>query len=339
MSSKQELLNQFKSIDGRRQEEILGLLQIEFEGKSRLIDNERELLRQAKSSKPSCFHCGHERVFRRGLRKGVQQFSCASCKSWFSETSGTVLSGIHQPEKWQEYLRLMQEGGTINGIAKQMGISTETSFRWRHRILAALAKKEVSRLGDVVECDEMEFIMNNRGEYLESPARRRLSDANKASHKVTTHKVKVVVAVDRQGGKFARVAEAERINAKHVQQAIGKKLKKGSSLITDRHSAFVKYAKGFKTIEHKTITATQQKKSKNKEVNKQRVNQTHKQIRDFMRRFNGGVGTKYLQNYLNWYLFQNELKHYSGKIKQVFTSFAGLEFYQAIKLNVANIET
>lgn len=342
MASKQELLAQFKSMDGETQEEILGLLQIEFEGKSRIIENVRKELRES-TSKPKCFHCGHEKIYRRGLRKGIQQFSCDSCKCWFSETSGTVLQGIHHPEKWQEYLRLMQEGGTIKGIAKQMGISTETSFRWRHRILSALSQKEVSKLGDIVECDEMEFVMNNKGENLERPARRRSSDANKPTHKPSTRKVKVVVAVDRQGSKYTKVVETERINAKHVQTTVGKKLKKGSTLITDRHSAFVKYAKGLKTIEHKTIKASDQKRSKDREVNIQRVNQTHKQIRDFMKRFNGGVGTKYLQNYLNWYLFQNELKQHSSKIRlwvnTVLTSLSGLEFYQSIKLNVVNIGT
>jgi len=104
-------------------------LQIEFDGKFKLKDDECELLRQAKSSKSSCFNCGHEKVFRKSWRKGVQQFSCASCKSWFFETTGTAIQGIHHPEKWQEYLRLIQEGGTIKGIAKQKGISTEISFR------------------------------------------------------------------------------------------------------------------------------------------------------------------------------------------------------------------
>lgn len=333
---------QFRALDGHSQEELLGLLQVEFEGKSRVVDNVRSELREA-SNRPVCFHCGHEKIYKRGLRKGIRQFSCDKCKKWFSENSGTVLFGIHHPEKWQEYLRLMQEGGTIKGIAKQMSISIETSFRWRHKILAALGEKEVAKLGDIVECDEMEFVMNNKGEDLERPARRRSSDANKPSHKDTTRKVQVVVAIDRQGRKYARVVEAERINAKHVQKTVGKKLKKGSTLITDKNAAYVKYAKELKTITHKSIKAADQKRSTDKEVNIQHVNQTHKQIRDFMRKFNGGVGTKYLQNYLNWYLYQQELKENTGKLRlwimTVLTSAQGLAFYQDIRSNVVNIVT
>lgn len=342
MSSKQSLLAQFRALDGPSQEKLLELLQVEFEGKSRVVENVRSELREA-AVRPSCFHCGHSKIYKRGLRKGIRQFSCAKCKKWFSENSGTVLHGIHHTEKWQEYVRLMQAGGTIKGIAKEMGISIETSFRWRHKILSALGEKEVSKLGDIVECDEMEFIMNNKGEDLERPARKRSSDANKPSHKPTTRKVKVVVAVDRQGAKYARVVEAERINAKHVQKTVGKKLKKGSTLITDKHSAYLKYAKGLKTITHKSIKAEDQKRSTDKEVNIQRVNQTHKQIRDFMRKFNGGVGTKYLQNYLNWYLYQTELKESTGKLRMwvttVLTSAAGLEFYKQIRSGVVNIVT
>jgi len=327
-------------MDGQTQEELIDLLQIEFERKGAILDNVRSELREATNC-PTCVYCSDSRVSRRGKRKGIQQFSCGSCNRWFSENTGTVLQGIHHPEKWQEYLRLMQRGGTIKGIAEQMGISIETSFRWRHKILASLGAKEVAKLGDVVECDEMEFIMNNKGEDLDRPARKRSSDANKETHKDTTRKVKVVVAIDRQGSKYARVVEAERINSKHVQKTIGKKLKKGSTLITDKHSAFIKYAKDLKTIKHISIKASDQKKSKDKEVNIQRVNQTHKQIRDFFRRFNGGVGTKYLQNYLNWYLYQQELKESTNKLRlwltTILTSAGGLEFYLEIRANAANI--
>jgi len=342
MGINQTLLAQFRALDGPSQEKLLELLQVEFEGNSRVVENVRSELRDA-TDRPSCFHCGHSKVFKRGLRKGVRQFSCAECKKWFSENSGTVLHGIHHPEKWQEYVRLMQEGGTIKGIARQMGISIETSFRWRHKILSALGEREVSKLGDIVECDEMEFVMNNKGEDLERPARKRSTDANKPSHKSTTRKVKVLVAVDRQGSKYARVVEAGRINAKHVQKTVGKKLKKGSTLITDKHSAFLKYAKGLKTIKHIPIKAGDQKASSDKDINIQRVNQTHKQIRDFMRKFNGGVGTKYLQNYLNWYLYQTELKQSTGKLRMwvtiVLTSTTGLEFYNQIRSGVVNIVT
>jgi transposase-like protein len=342
MKTSQQLLSEFRALDSRTQEELLSALQLEFESKSRVIEHARQDIRQSKE-KPDCHYCGHEKVYKRGLRKGVQQYTCANCKRWFTEHTGTVLQGIHHPEKWQEYLRLMQEGGSIKGIAKQMGISIETSFRWRHKILSSLGQKEVHKLGKVVECDEMEFVMNNKGAELDRPARRRSSDANKASHRDTTRKVQAVVAVDRLGNKHIRVAEAERLNADMVRKAIGKKLRQGSTLITDKHPAFIKYAKGLKTINHKTIKATDQRISSDKNVSIQRVNQTHKQIRDFMRRFNGGVATKYLQNYMNWYLYQEELKDVGHKLKAwawvILSSQQGLAFYHAIRENEVNIVT
>lgn len=342
MATAQEILTHFKSMDGKGQEELLDILQIEFERKATILDNVRSELREV-ANRHTCVYCGSNGVSKRGKRKGIQQFSCRSCKRWFSENTGTVLQGIHHPEKWQEYLRLMQAGGTIKGIAGKMGISIETSFRWRHKILSALSEKEVSKLGEIVECDEMEFVMNNKGAVIERPPRKRSSDAHKASHKDTTRKIQVVVAVDRNGLKYTRVVEAERINSKHIQKCIGKKLQKGSTLITDRHSAYLKYTKNLKTISHKTISSKEQLISKSKTLNIQRVNQTHKQIRGFLKRFHGGVATKYLQNYLNWYLYQKELRDHSNKIKlwaiTIMTADSGLQYYQAIRKNAANIVT
>ena len=342
MESTQTLLEMFRNLDGRNQEELLTLLQYEVESKSQVLENVRQELREV-NSQPVCIHCGHEKVYKRGFYKGIQQLSCAKCKRWFSEISGTPLKGIHKRDNWQEYIRLMQEGGTIKGIAKQMGISIETSFRWRHKILAALAEKEVQKLGEIVECDEMEFVMNNKGEVLDRPARKCASDANKPSHMETTRRVQVIVAVDREGHKVARVIEAERINSKHVQKSIGKKLNKGCTLITDKHSAYVKYTKDLKTINHKTIKASEQKKSTDKVTNIQRVNQTHKEIRDFMKKFCGGVGTKYLQNYLNWYLNQKTFKMSDKKLRlwaqTILTSAEAMVFYKAVMQNVVNIRT
>lgn len=114
----------------------------------------------AKRHKKPCPHCHSANVQKRGRQSGTQMYRCKNCSKWYSETTGTALEGIKLKEKWQSYLRCMEKGMPIKKIAKELGISIQTSFDWRHKILSSLAQFEPELLADEVECDEMELVLN-----------------------------------------------------------------------------------------------------------------------------------------------------------------------------------
>lgn len=90
------------------------------------------------------------------------------------------------------------------------------------------------------------------------------------------------------------------------------------------------------------INSLQQKKNVSKKINLQRVNNTHKQLRDFLVRFNG-VSSKYLLNYCNWFMYQRDLKVAEEKLKTWFTAILdspdAYKLYRAFKKNAVNIRT
>lgn len=65
----------------------------------------------------------------------------------------------------------------IKKIAKELGISIQTSFDWRHKILSSLNQFIPETLTDQVECDELELAINEKGNKdLKRKPRKRSSD-------------------------------------------------------------------------------------------------------------------------------------------------------------------
>ena len=95
-------------------------------------------------------------------------------------------------------------------------------------------------------------------------------------------------------------------------------------------------------VKHKTLRSKKHVDPKGTKIHLQHVNQTHKQLRDFLRPFNG-VSSKYLQNYLNWYVCQKQMAKTKTLIKQwlitILLSPNAYELFCLLKENAVNIRT
>jgi transposase-like protein len=78
-------------------------------------------------------------------------YQSTDCKKWYSETTGTPLYDIKLKSKWQSYLRCMEQGMPIKKIARELEISIQTSFDWRHKILSSLQQFVPKQLTDEKE--------------------------------------------------------------------------------------------------------------------------------------------------------------------------------------------
>ena len=171
----------------------------------------------SKRLKKPCPHCESKDVYKRGKQKGVQMYSCKACVKWYSETTGTPLYDIKLKSKWQSYLRCMEQGMSIKKIAKEIGISIQTSFDWRHKILSSLNRFVPEQLSSEVECDELELALNNKGSRdLDRKPRKRGSDfkRNQGKDKITT--IQIVTAVSRTGDKILKAVETKRLTSEQV---------------------------------------------------------------------------------------------------------------------------
>jgi transposase-like protein len=271
---------------------------------------------QARGKKKPCPHCQSEDVYKRGSQSGVRMYSCKKCKKWYSETTGTPLYDIKHKNKWQAYLRCMEKGMSIKKIAKELGISIQTSFDWRHKILSSLDQFVPEKMSSEIECDEMELALSNKGSrHLDRKPRKRGSDFKRNQGKEEVTVVQVVTAVERNGKKYLKAVASKRLTKEAITKVFDNKLEDNATLITDKHASYKAFAKENPSIKHKSFIARNHVDPCDKSAHLQNVNNTHSQLRKFLTPFNG-VSSKYLQNYLNWFAYSGTLKTSKETIKQ-----------------------
>ena len=315
MKTSLEIKTLFNELPIGVQNELLGDLLMDQELQGKVLQEAMEVVSKQRHKKP-CPHCSSEKVYKRGKQNGVQMYKCNDCIKWYSETTGTPLYDIKLKTKWQSYLSLMEQGMSIKKIAKELSISIQTSFDWRHKILSSLEQFVPDKLSGQVECDELELALSNKGsKALVRNPRKRGTDfkRNQDTDEITT--VQVVTAVQRNGDKYLKAVASKRLSKEQITKALDGKLSDNTVLITDKHPSYKAFAKQNPTIKHKTLLAKDHVDKQDNTVHLQRVNNTHKELRTFLRAFNG-VSSKYLQNYLNWYAHVGHVRNTKTTIKQ-----------------------
>jgi transposase-like protein len=293
--------------DDRKQ--LLSDLKLERYDKGSYLN---EVIKRQEQDVPhACPKCGSMNIWSRGSYKGVKRLQCNDCKKYFSSTSGTAIYHIHKKDKWQAYLQCMEEGLSLRKSAERVGISLQTSFNWRHKILSSLSDVESDSFTGIVEADEFYLRYSEKGEKnLDRPPRKRGNDGKKTDGK---NKFGVLVATDRSGNKMAKVVGKSTMKKEALADALGGKIDKSAILCTDSYKVYKGLAKK-EGLNHKAVTHLGKPTQKNKVYHIQTVNNLHKAIKDHLSRFNG-VSSKYLQNYLYWFIAASEKIKDNEKIK------------------------
>ena len=254
----------------------------------------------------SCPHCQSTSVRGNGRLKGVQRYVCKSCSKNFSETTGKFWFALKKKDKVKKYLYCLLSGYSIRKSAKQTGISIQTSFDWRHKLLTSFSVVSPKGFEGIVESDDLFFLHSEKGNRnLDRKPRQRGAKASKAG--ISNEQVAVIASCDRSGNKDFKVATRGRISKKDIKNVLEDKLDKAEVLCSDSHRSYTAFAKDV-NIEHKKFNASKGQRKVEKIYHVQNVNNMDKRLREFMQTFNG-VATKYLQNYLNWFLVLEKIKN------------------------------
>lgn len=130
-----------------------------------------------------------------------------------SDLTNTVFAKIHHLHLWQRYGELLIAGHSVRECARRLGIDKDTAWRWRHRLLGALATRELPALRGIIETHETNFAFSQKGS-------RRLRDATGIPRRPrrrgdrrwsgSQHRVWVVLARDRTGRSRAVVTGERR---------------------------------------------------------------------------------------------------------------------------------
>lgn len=329
-----ELLN---GLSKEERAALYSLLRFEFQSTPQLADIKAEL---NKEQVTSCPHCKSTDIFGHGIYKGRRRYKCKGCTKTFNDFTGTAISGIKKTEKFQEYLGMVVESLTIRKAASKLGVNIKTAFDWRHKLLSSLPKVSGQGFSGIVECDDKLLDINDKGnKKLNRKSFKRPSD-RKTKRGVSNDKVSVMVASDRKGNMTMQVAKIGRIDTQSIEKTIGNLVSKENILCSDAHPSIVSWAKG-KEIEHHTFVASKQH-VKSKCYHVQHVNSIDNRYERWVKGFYG-VATKYLDNYLNWFVFLEKAKKSVNPINdlamEIAANISAIDNYQSVENKYAELLT
>mgnify|MGYP003461922340 FL=1 len=299
----------------------------------RLIDE----MREARFKEGfECPHCASEHVNRYGKANGRQRYRCKACRKTFTDTTNTILFRTRKGNEWIIFVFCMFKGYSLRKSAKIVGVTWVTLFYWRHKLLSALKQIDFEQFDGIVEVDETYFLYSEKGQrnIKERKPRKR---GDKSKHRgISQEQICVLVARDRTKATISKVACMGRVMKTKVDNLIGSKLTSDNVLVTDAWRAYKTYANE-KGIEHYRIKSNSGKYVIKGLYHIQNVNGLHSRIKQWIGRFKG-VATKYLDNYLAWFLFIDNHSNESTKhnIKEfLLTSFVYevTETYQSLRLS------
>lgn len=261
----------------------------------------------------TCRRCGSHKIQKYGKDKhGNQRYKCSACNTTFIDTSYSVVSKSHQDiSVWKKYIPLLLQGCSLAKCAEECGISVQTAFTWRHKIMHALQSDQTDRvMGGVVEIDDMFFSVSYKGNHKKSknfvmprPAYERGTD----NVGFTGNMACVLCACERQGQTYAEVLGTGQANIPKLQYAFDKRLMKDTIALTDRAHGYKNYFSQT-TIELIQLAAHTNPKSLKSppqvlgSYHIQNVNNFHTRFRRHLRNYNG-VATKYLNHYVNLFVW------------------------------------
>jgi transposase-like protein/IS1 family transposase len=268
-----------------------------------------------------CPHCKGTKIVLHGKQKNIQRYHCKECGKYFNDLTGTPMAYSKKLDKWPKLTKAMQEGLSIRKTAKKLGISIDTSFRWRHKLLNGLDNyRQKVDLSGVVEIDETLFPRSEKGSRkLTRKPRKRGSEIHVKGR--SKEQIYAVIARDRTNK--TRSFLLEQMSGKALLDGLGETIIPGSQICTDYWRSYQTFTRKL-NLPHFRLNISKGRRIIHGIYHIQNVNSYHSRLKEWMRRFHG-VATKYLYNYLVWFEHLDESRKFAdglGEQKLFISSFA-----------------
>lgn len=245
---------------------------------------------------PHCPHCKSDKVHRNGTANGLQRFKCHGCSKTYNALTGTPLAKLRMKGKWIAQAAALRDGLTLAQVEKELDISHDTAFRWRHRFLALPKDIKAQLLAGIIETDETFFLESKKG--CKTLARRARNRGGRAKKRGTSkEQVPVLVSRDRAGATTDCVLKAD--DEVNVTAALKPVLSKDAVLCTDGSKVLAASARVIGIL-HKSVNLAAGIRVLDGVYHVQNVNAYDSRLKGWLQHFHG-VSTKYLDSYLGWF--------------------------------------
>jgi transposase-like protein len=302
----------------------------------------------------ACPHCALKHIVKNGTRNGFHKYICRDCKKHFTFRSKSSLRGIHKLNTWNLFLEdFMALNITPVRVLKQrLGVSEQTIFNWRHKLLATLISLDVNYKDENVEFDELIFLISRKGRQQLgiTDFKHKYKQWRKSQRAESKHSVKVFASYGRNSGLLDLYKSGMgRTTKDKMSEYFTKDKVQDVTIYSDKHFAYRGFFRDRK-IPHKSFLSAMEHVSKdNKDVHNQTINVYAKNFKEFVNSHLKGVSTKYMDSYLKWFQYLQTTKAHLNrqldtdqKIKfdirenlrrQIVQDQNGLEIYRKFEYN------
>ncbi len=293
MSPKEQIKGLYKELDRNQQKELL----LELSSLDKRIKLKEE-------EKLECRYCKNKEIIKNGKPKSFQRYKCKSCNRNFINTTVSLYQGIKKRGKLEDYKTIMLSEGMLplKQMALRLGISIQTAFDWRHKILISL-KTQPKKFYGITELDDVWFLYSQKGRKGLDYSRKRGGSKKQGDN---NFQVKMLITSDRKQTKDLSIVRIGRLQSSDINRKVGEKIGKSCTLVSDKHRSISAFAKQNR-LDHISFKSSDHIADSQHHV--QTVNNLASRIKAKLNYVLRGVSTKYLQNYANWYQFIESNKY------------------------------
>lgn len=287
MEAKDKIIKMFKGLSETNRELLLQELSIQ-----------NASLNSQPKDEPSncCPYCKSRLIIKNGKRGELQKYRCKLCRHIFTSRSGTVLHKMQKRDKFEYYKTLMEESYmSLKEIASKVGISHQTAFDWRHKILSAVEGDSDGKFEGIAEIDDVWFLYSQKGRKGLKYSRKRGGSHRQGDN---DYQAKLLIAADREEHLSLSLIRVGRMTKADLERKVGDKFSENCTLVSDKHRSISAFAKS-EGVEHVKFKSSDHTAGGEHHV--QSVNNIASGMKSLVNHRFRGVSTKYLQSYANWY--------------------------------------
>ncbi|CAG5079906.1 IS1595 family transposase [Parvicella tangerina] len=266
--------------------------------------------------RPNCPHCKSEDIYKNGKYKDKQKYVCKSCGKGFGLLTGTCVHRIHKKELWGSFIDMTLQSFSIRDISKKLGLSIQTVFDWRHKLLSSIENIDSKEFKGIVEMDDVQMRFNQKGRktgFIEEK-RRTIIGINRHGNRqsfrlkkkrkrgISNDQVSFLLCIDRYGTIETGLLKIGKISIKSLGYCLNDKFvsrfNTDNIFVTDECKSYnLLQMYGF---DHESLNIRRKEWSRGT-FHLNTLNNTDGRFKSWIKSSFSSVSTKYLNNYLNYF--------------------------------------
>ena len=266
-----------------------------------------------------CPHCGSSSFIKHGKdASGRQRYMCKDCGRTFSPITGSFFSHSKVPMcKWAEFIDYEASGLTLKEESHYLKLSVHACFRMRHKLYSAIdgIVESSTKVGDAVELDSSYRKINLKGTKpwnMPRPSKKR--GGGSAYSGISHHKICIAAAADSMDNMFLKIVGLDPESIEKYKKCMGY-MGDVKKIISDSKSSIASIA-NILGADHDRIIPSRDPGAKRYKspsgCSLGDVNELDSGITALITA-KRGVSTRYLQSYLNFYVYVKQAKYRMGR--------------------------